>query len=138
MPITNQPIIIIILDSHYTTTTTSSTTTPRSRRNGGDSSSSSNRNRITHYQPRLRNTMTMKTGPNDVSRVVWAISKFFFLLLSCFFAYQLMIYIEFRIYLLTQRRVREGGDDEIGSKRHVSRRLGPRCVFFYLCVFNTN
>jgi hypothetical protein len=46
-----------------------------------------------------------------------------------------MIYIEYRFYLCIQS-VSEGGDNgEIGPKRRASRRLGPRCIFFFYLHF---
>ena len=42
---------------------------------------------ITYRHPdddRSSTVATTKTGPNDARRVVWAISKFFFVFLSCF------------------------------------------------------
>ena len=42
--------------------------------------------------------LMMKTGPNDVSDVVWALGTSFFVL-CVFFIYYTMIYIIFRFYL---------------------------------------
>jgi hypothetical protein len=84
--------------------------------------------------------VTTKTGPDDTRRVVWAIgTRFFFL--RVFYTYYLIIYIMFRYYLYVEgtKRVRVGGDDENGPRRHQTRRLGPRYVFFFLSrFFDTN
>jgi hypothetical protein len=55
-----------------------------------------------------------KTGPNDASCVVWAISKFFF----SFFRVLLSLTIVFKYYLYfsCKVRVREGSDNENGPK----------------------
>ena len=79
---------------------------------------------VLHVRDALGKAAMMKMGPNDMSWVVWAIGKFFFL----FFHDFLLLTTVCRYYLCSggTRWVREGGDDENRPKRHILRRLGHR------------
>ena len=67
-----------------------------------------------------------KTGPNNASRVVWALVGDFF-----FFSFHVFYILINDLYYIkdisrSHREVREGGDDENGYKRCEMHRLGPR------------
>ena len=64
----------------------------------------------------------LDNGPNDASRVVWAI-RWVFVFSSCFFSLLNNIYSNYD-YIKATEGLREGGDEENGPKRRESRRLG--------------
>ena len=74
-----------------------------------------------HQQPRYHQRQ-LDNGPNDASRVVWAIRWVFFFS-SCFFLLLNNIYSNYD-YVKATEGLREGGDEENGPKRRESRRLG--------------
>ena len=71
----------------------------------------------------------MRKGPNNASRVVWALGEFF-LLYSCFFLYTNDLY---RYYLRYT-----GKNDDNRPKRRDTRRLGTRWVFFWFIRVSPN
>ena len=77
-----------------------------------------------HQQPRYHHRQ-LDNGPNDASRVVWAIRWVFFS--SCFYLLLNNIYSNYD-YIIATEGLREGGDEENGPKRRKSRRL-------YVCLF---
>jgi hypothetical protein len=64
----------------------------------------------------------MLTGPNDVSHVVLATSKYFLSFFSFFI--NTNYYIQLLLIKYAMWRLGECGDDVNGPKRHVTRRLG--------------
>ena len=82
-----------------------------------------------------RKAATRRTGPNDATRVVWAIGMCFFLLFV-FFLLLNNIYSYYGYNKATEG-LREGSDEENGPKRRESRRLGHWYVFFFClsCFF---
>ena len=74
-----------------------------------------------HQQPRYHHRQ-LDNGPNDASRVVWAIRWVFFYS-SCFLLLLNNIY-SYYDYIKATEGLREGGDEENGPKRRESRRLG--------------
>ena len=74
-----------------------------------------------HQQPRYHHRQ-LDNGPNDVSRIVWAIQWVFFFL-RVFFLLLNNIYSNCD-YIIAMEGLREGGDEENGPKHRESRRLG--------------
>ena len=77
---------------------------------------------------------TTRTGPNDVSGVVWVLGEYFF---SFFFLFFLLIVVLMYVYRLYSTEYTTGGcmrgvDDQNRPKRCWPRRLGLTWVFCFL------
>ena len=72
----------------------------------------------------LREATMKRTSPNNVFCVVWAISKCYVSYILFFFLFVFFISIN-KLTGINDMDVHMGGyDEEIGPKRHISRRLG--------------